>query len=97
MCFRSLFLGVAASVQHRAARRDPLGAGHPDGRVNCGSSCDIVADGPAPTSNGIFCRGVCIKPDGNLSMLDVNPFGYWAVLGSDEHRRHIGDARRCDE
>jgi hypothetical protein len=25
-------------------------------------------------------------PDGNLSMLDVNPFGYQAVLGSDEHR-----------
>jgi len=36
-------------------------------------------------------------PDGNLSMLDVNPFGYRAVLGSDEHRRRIGDARRCDE
>ena len=36
-------------------------------------------------------------PDGNLSMLDVNPFGYQAVLGSDEHRSHIRDAGRCDE
>jgi hypothetical protein len=34
---------------------------------------------------------------GNLSMLDVNPIGYQAVLGSDEHRSHIRDARRCDE
>jgi hypothetical protein len=36
-------------------------------------------------------------PDGNLSMLDVNPIGYQAVLGSDEHRSRIRDARRCDE
>jgi len=35
-------------------------------------------------------------PGGNLSMLDVNPFGYQAVLGSDEYPNFGGDARRCD-
>jgi hypothetical protein len=40
---------------------------------------------------------VCFMPGGNLSMLDVNPIGYQAVLGSDEHRSRIRDARRCDE
>lgn len=41
-------------------------------------------------------RGIHIKPGGNRSMLDVNPIGYLAVLGSDERRNHIRDARRCD-
>jgi len=36
-------------------------------------------------------------PGGKLSMLDVNPFGNQAVLGSDEHRSKVRDARRCDE
>jgi hypothetical protein len=37
------------------------------------------------------------KRGGNLSMLDMNPIGYQAVQGGDEHRSHIRDARRCDE
>ena len=39
---------------------------------------------------------VWVKPAGNLSMQDVNPNGYPAVQGSDEHRKAGGDARRCD-
>jgi hypothetical protein len=35
-------------------------------------------------------------PGGNLSMLHMNPGGNLAVLGSDEHRSRIRDARRCD-
>jgi hypothetical protein len=65
--------------------------------VNCGLSCRIVAGGPVPVRGGIFRRGVWVKPDGNLSMQDMNPIGYQAVLGSDEHRSAIRDARRCDE
>jgi hypothetical protein len=52
---------------------------------------------PFAVGGGSFCRGVWVKPDGNLSMLDVNPIGYQPVLGSDEHRSGIRDARRCDE
>jgi hypothetical protein len=40
--------------------------------------------------------GVCFKPVRNLSMLQVNPSGTLAVLGSDEHRKAGRDARRCD-
>jgi hypothetical protein len=65
--------------------------------VNCGLSCLIVAGGPVPVRDGIFCRGVWFMPGGKLSMLDVNPFGNQAVLGSDEHRSKVRDARRCDE
>jgi hypothetical protein len=54
----------------------------------------VLPSGSAP---GGFAVGFWVKPDGNLSMLDVNPFGYQAVLGSDEHRSRIRDARRCDE
>ena len=48
---------------------------------------------------GTVGRGVwkVSLPDGNLSMQDMNPIGYQAVLGSDEHRSAIRDARRCDE
>jgi len=56
-----------------------------------------VAGGPVPGWGGTFCPGIWFMPGGNLSMLDVNPFGYQAVLGSDEHRSGIRDARRCDE
>jgi hypothetical protein len=35
-------------------------------------------------------------PVGNLSMLGMNPNGYQAVEGSDEHRKAGRDARRCD-
>ena len=51
---------------------------------------------PRPIRRRDLRRGVCIKPGGNLSMLDVNPIGYRAVLGSDERRKAIRDARRCD-
>ena len=30
-------------------------------------------------------------------MQDMNPNGYSAVMGGDEHRKADGDDRRCDE
>jgi hypothetical protein len=65
--------------------------------VNSTASCRIVAGGPV--SDGVETRlltDVTRKVIGNLSMLQLNPMGYLAVLGSDGHRKAGRDARRCD-
>ena len=40
--------------------------------------------------------GVSVRAAANRPILHMNPNGYLAVLGSDEHREADGDARRCD-
>jgi len=52
---------------------------------------------PFPRQPGDYARGIRVKRGGNLSMLTVNPIGNQAVLGGDERRSLIRDARRCDE
>jgi hypothetical protein len=69
---------------------------HPCGRVNCGAACPIVAGGPVPARPRAVRAGVCVRAVGNRPILHMNPIGYLAVLGSDEHRKAGGDARRCD-
>ena len=69
---------------------------HPDGRVNCGAACPIVAGGPVPASSSGVPGVVWVRAIGNRPILHVNPNGYSAVLGGDEHRKAGGDARRCD-
>jgi hypothetical protein len=51
---------------------------------------------PAWQKAAIAGEGVCFKQTRNLTMLQVNPSGTLAVLGSDEHRKTGRDARRCD-
>ena len=69
---------------------------HPDGRVNCGAACPIVARGPVPARSRAVGARVYVRAAGNRPIVQLNPNGYSPVLGSDEHRKAGGDARRCD-
>jgi hypothetical protein len=41
------------------------------------------------TNRDLSVRRVSVRPVGGRSMQQVNPTGYLAVLGSDEHRKVI--------
>ena len=66
------------------------------GRVNIGAPCRIVAGGPVSGEKWAVPPRRLLMRGGNLSMLQVNPVGNLAVLGSDERRNAGRDARRCD-